>query len=60
MGMTSEYRIMGLNACVQPQSMRPERIDRIVRAAARAYEDRFCETIRDLMMPRACCKLIWT
>ena len=30
---------------------RPERIDRIVRAAARAYEDRFCETIRDRMMP---------
>ena len=30
---------------------RPERIDRIARAAARAYEDRFCETIRDRMMP---------
>jgi len=25
--------------------------DRIARAAARAYEDRFCETIRDRMMP---------
>ena len=33
------------------ESPRPERIDRIVRAAARAYEDRFCETIRDRMMP---------
>ncbi|MBV8174871.1 MAG: Tn3 family transposase [Verrucomicrobia bacterium] len=49
-----DYLAAALKAHCRSSSIeppRPERIDRIVRAAARAYEDRFCETIRDRMMP---------
>jgi hypothetical protein len=37
------------NSSIEPPT--PERIDRIVRAATHAYEDRFCERIRDRLSP---------
>ena len=53
-GRDPDYLAAALKAHCRSSSIeppRPERIDRIARAAARAYEDRFCETIRDRMMP---------